>query len=97
MPNLQASIKDERKSLRRKETNLRMKRRYKSAIKDFSKNVDAGNVKDSEKSLSKAYKLLDKAAKTKLLKKQAASRKKSRLAKYFNKVVKDTASNVKTT
>ncbi len=97
MPNLKASIKDYRNSQKKKENNLKMKRRYKSAIKSLHKNLESGNIEDSKKSLSKTFKLLDKAAKTKLLKKNTASRKKSRLAKNFNKVIKETATDVKTT
>ncbi len=93
MPNLKASIKDLRKSGRRNENNLRTKRRYKAAVKEFKTNLEKNDLEASKKSLSKTYKLLDKAAKTKLLKKQTASRKKSRLTKILNK----TATNVKTT
>lgn len=93
MPNLKTSIKDLRKTKRKTQQNLRMKRRYKGAIKEFKTNIEKGDLENSKKSLSKTYKLLDKAAKTKLLKKQTASRKKSRLTKILNK----TASNVKTT
>ncbi len=92
MPNLKASIKDLRKSKKREAENLRMKRRYKTAIKELKTNLEKGDLENSEKSLSKSYKLLDKAAKTKLLKKETVSRKKSRLTKLFNK----TAANVKT-
>ncbi len=93
MPNLKASIKDNRKSQRRTEKNLRMKRRYKNAIKEFQTHLKNEDFENAKKSLSKAYELVDKAAKTKLLKKQTASRKKSRLTKLLNK----TALNVKTT
>lgn len=93
MPNLKASIKDSRKTKKRTEQNLRMKRRYRTAIKEFQNHIKENNVEAAKKSLSKTYKLLDKAAKTKLLKKQTASRKKARLTKLFNK----TADNVKPT
>jgi small subunit ribosomal protein S20 len=97
MPNLKASIKDYRNSQKKKENNLRMKRRYKTATKEFQKNLETGEVENAKKSLSKTFKLLDKAAKTKLLKKNTASRKKSRLTKSLNKVINTTAKNVKTT
>ena len=97
MPNLKASIKDYRNSQKKKENNLKMKRRYKAAIKEFNKDLETGNTEKSKTSLSKIFKLLDKAAKTKLLKKNTASRKKSRLTKNLNKVINKTASNVKNT
>ncbi len=96
MPNLKASIKAYRNSERKKEQNLRMKRRFRTAIKEFKTHLDAEDKKNSEQSLTKSYKLLDKAAKTKLLKQNTASRKKSRLTKSFNKVFNQTAKNVKT-
>ena len=96
MPNLKASIKANRNSKKKKEYNLRMKRRLRTAIKEFKTHLEAEDEKNSKKSLTKSYKLLDKAAKTKLLKKNTASRKKSRLTKGFNKVFKKTAKNVKT-
>jgi small subunit ribosomal protein S20 len=96
MPNLKASIKDYRNSEKKKEQNLKMKRRYRTAIKEFKTNLDAENAENSKKYLAKSFKLLDKAAKTKLLKKNTASRKKSRLTKSFNKVFKKAAKNVKT-
>lgn len=55
-------------------------------MKDTSKAVkksDAGA--DSKELLSKAYQAIDKAAKTGLIKKNAAARKKSRLAKNLKK------------
>ena len=97
MPNLKASIKDYRNSQKKKDNNLRMKRRYRTATKEFQKKLESGEIDNAKKSLSKTFKLLDKAAKTKLLKKKTASRKKSRLTKSLNKVIKDTATNVKTT
>ena len=96
MPNLKASIKAYRNSEKKKEQNLRMKRRFRTAIKEFNTNLDAKDKANSKKSLSKSFKLLDKAAKTKLLKKNTTSRKKSRLTKSFNKVFNQTAKNVKT-
>jgi len=92
MPNLKASIKDLRKTKKRTAQNLRMKKRYRGAVKELKTNLENKEIEKSKLSLSKTYKLLDKAAKTKLLKKQTASRKKSRLTKLFNK----TATNVKT-
>lgn len=97
MPNLKASIKDLRKSKRRTAENLRLKKRYKKTVKDLNKQIDNGDTKETPKTLSKTYKLLDKAAKRNLLKKNNVARKKSRLTKRVNKVISNPAEDVKNT
>lgn len=71
---------------RRHAFNLVRKDVLKNALKDVKKHVLAGNKKEAEKALSKAYKELDKSAKTHLIEKGNASRKKSRLAKQIAKL-----------
>lgn len=66
--------KAHRASLRKRVFNVRRKRAMKDAEKSVRKNM---TVED----LSKAYKAIDKAAKRGIIKKNTASRKKSRLAK----------------
>ncbi|MEK7538757.1 MAG: 30S ribosomal protein S20 [Patescibacteria group bacterium] len=64
--------------------------RRKKAMKDVTKEVRglavAKDKKAAQELLSKAYKAIDKAAKTNLIKKNAASRKKSRLAQLIKKI-----------
>jgi small subunit ribosomal protein S20 len=93
MPNLQTSIKDLRQSRRKAIINDRTRGRVKRAVKKFDTLVAEGKKKDATKTLSQVSKVLDKAAKSGVIKKNSASRKKSRLARKLNKL---TAKNVKT-
>ena len=72
--------KAHRASLKKRVFNLRRKRVLTDTVKTVRKAI-ATDTKEAEKSLSAAYKAIDKAAKTGVIKKNAASRKKSRLAK----------------
>ncbi len=72
--------KAHRASLRKHVFNVRRKRALVDTTKVVRKLITT-DTKEAEKSLSAAYKAIDKAAKTGVIKKNAASRKKSRLAK----------------
>ncbi|MES2994473.1 MAG: 30S ribosomal protein S20 [Patescibacteria group bacterium] len=72
--------KAHRASLRKHVFNVRRKRALVDTTKVVRKLITT-DTKEAEKSLSAAYKAIDKAAKTGIIKKNAASRKKSRLAK----------------
>lgn len=76
MPNIKSAKKALRSDAKKLVQNLRAKR----TMKDLEKKVRAGGEKAVE-SLSSAYKAIDKAAKIGVIKKNTASRKKSRLAK----------------
>jgi small subunit ribosomal protein S20 len=60
----------------------------KSTVKDVRKLIVGGKKGEAEKLLSSAFKALDKAAKRGVIKKNTASRKKSRLAKALSKLNK---------
>lgn len=70
-----------KKSLKRRERNLKRKEILKKAKKEFLRLVEAKKIEEAKQLLPKLYKLLDKAAKVKLIKKNKANRLKSRLAK----------------
>lgn len=72
--------KAHRASLKKHVFNVRRKRALSDTTKVVKKAI-VTNVAEAEKSLSAAYKAIDKAAKGGVIKKNAASRKKSRLAK----------------
>ncbi|HWH16122.1 MAG TPA: 30S ribosomal protein S20 [Candidatus Paceibacterota bacterium] len=72
--------KAHRASLKKRVFNLRRKRVLTDTVKTVRKAI-ATDTKEAEKTLSAAYQAIDKAAKTGVIKKNAASRKKSRLAK----------------
>jgi small subunit ribosomal protein S20 len=74
-----------RQSLRRKNRNIQQRRKIKTLIKQVKGLVSQKNVEEAKKALSQIYKLLDKAAKTGLIKKNMAARKKARISKLINK------------
>lgn len=71
--------KAHRASLRKRVFNVRRKRVMTETTKGVRKLI-ATDPKEAEKSLAAAYQAIDKAAKRGIIKKNAASRKKSRLA-----------------
>lgn len=75
-----------RGSEKKKVYNDRRKKTMKEVVKDVRTLVGAKDKTTAQAALSKAYKALDKAAKTNLIKKNTASRKKSRLAKMIKKM-----------
>ena len=84
MPLLQSAKKALRQTERRRERNLLKKTAYKKAIKYIRKLLAVGKTDEAKKLLPIAYKALDKAAKTGVIKKGKADRLKSRLAKKFS-------------
>lgn len=86
MPITRSAKKALRQSVRRKEANSARKTAYKTAVKDFRKNILAKDAKKAADELRLAMKTLDKAAKANAIKKNKASRLKSRLQKALNKV-----------
>lgn len=85
MPNRKAAIKDLRTSARRTERNKKLKDNLKASIKKSLKAIEAKDVTAKELVI-KATKAIDKAAKTGLIKKNTASRRKSRLDRNLNKL-----------
>jgi len=81
MPNTKVAIRALRKSERNRYSNLSKKRVLKNVIKDVKKSIEEGDKEVLKTKLTLAYKKLDKAAKTNLIKKNKAARIKSRLAK----------------
>lgn len=87
MPNKKSAEKELRKSVKRQAENKKVKKVMKQAIKTSNKTIAAGE-KLSAESLSLTTKLIDKAAKKGVIKKNTAARQKSRLAKRANKIGK---------
>ena len=73
-----------RASLKKRVYNLRRKNALMDATKTLRKASENGKA-DSAKLLSDAYKAIDKAAKSGVIKKNTAARKKSRLARLVSK------------
>lgn len=79
MPITKSAKKALRSSDRKRVVNIRRKKAVEVAVKQVKKLAVKGDNKATQEALSLAYKALDKAAKAGLIKKNAASRKKSRL------------------
>ncbi len=80
MPITQSAKKALRQGVRRHARNLVRKDAYKKAVKEFRAFVAEKKTEEAKKFLPMLYKALDKAAKTKVIEKNKASRLKSRLS-----------------
>ena len=84
MPITKSAKKNLRKSEKRRVHNLGYKRRMKKLVKQVT-SLAKENKEEAKKLLPKVYKTLDKTAKVGIIKKNTASRKKSRLTKLVEK------------
>ncbi|TCS83753.1 30S ribosomal protein S20 [Tepidibacillus fermentans] len=84
MPNIKSAIKRVKTTKKHNERNSAQKSALKTAIKHFEVAVQNNDVEAAKTALLNATKKLDKAVTKGLIHKNAASRKKSRLAKKFN-------------
>ncbi len=85
MPITKSAKKALRQSKKRMVQNLAFKRKFKAAVKEFRKEVSTGNLEKAKSLLPTVYQSVDKAAKKGVIKKNTASRYKSRLAQMLNK------------
>ena len=74
-----------RQNARRKIRNIKRKDKMKSVIKEARTLIEQKKFSEAKKLLPKVYQTLDKTAKVGTIKKNTASRRKSRLTKAFNK------------
>ena len=81
MPIIKSAKKALRGSKRKKVFNDRRVKTLKESVKKIEKLSKAGNKDEAQKLLSVAYQAIDKAAKRGVIKKNTASRKKSRLTR----------------
>jgi len=81
MPILNAAKKAIRQDKVRRARNLSHKRAYKRILKEARILIAEGKQKEAEALLPKIYKTLDKSAKRNIIKKNTASRYKSRFTK----------------
>lgn len=83
----QSAKKGVRQSKRRQAMNQKRKKKVKILIKEARILVDQKKIEEAKKILPQIYKALDKAAKKNTIKKNTASRKKSRIAKMMAKTI----------
>ncbi len=86
MPITKSAKKALRQNVRRKAGNLVYKNKIKDLLKEVKALVSEKKLKEAKDLLPQIYKALDKAAKVGVIKKNAASRKKSRITKLINKL-----------
>ena len=85
MPIKQSAKKYLRASTKRAAQNLKTKKIFKAAVKNFSELVKADKIEDAKKMFPTVQKALDKAAKIGVITKNTSARKKSRLVKMMKK------------
>lgn len=85
MPIIKSAKKRVRQSEKRQELNYGVRRKLKTAIKDFMDLIKAGKVKEASEFMPQAQKAIDMAAKKNIIHKNTANRRKSRLANMMPK------------
>lgn len=78
--------KAHRSSLQKRVHNLRRKSKVSKATKSLKNLLATGNKKEAEQMMREVQSALDKAVKGKTIKKNTASRKKSRLTKLIKNI-----------
>jgi len=86
MPITKSAKKALRQNSKKRIFNLRKIKKMRSLIKKSRDLIKDKKKDDALKILPKAYKAIDKASKRGIIKKNTASRKKSRLTKAINKI-----------
>ncbi len=84
MPIIKSAKKALRRSKKRRADNIQKRKKLKGLLKEVSRLVSEKKINEAKKILPEIYKALDKAAKTNLIKKNTAKRKKSRIAKSIS-------------
>lgn len=88
MPITKSATKALRQSIKRRAQNLKKKNKVKTLIKQARKLALQKNSEEAKNLLPQVYKALDKAAKTHVLNKNTASRKKSRITRLVGRIEK---------
>ena len=84
MPITKSAKKSMLQSLKRQKQNLHYKKKVKEVRKEITRLAENKKFEDAKALLGQYYKAIDKAAKVNILKKNTASRKKSRLSAWLN-------------
>ena len=83
-----AAQKALRQSKRRRTVNIKRQINLKNLLKEVKLLVSQKKIEEAKKILPQVYQILDKSAKVGLIKKNTASRRKSRIDKSINKTQK---------
>lgn len=85
MPITKSAKKALRQSQKRRTHNIQKRKTIKELVKKIKQLVAEKKNSEAKALLPQIYKLLDKAAKTNLVKKNTSNRKKSRITKMINR------------
>ena len=85
MPITSSAKKALRVGKKKKIFNIRRKSAMENSLKSIKKLIKENKIKEAEKMLPEVYQAIDKAFKTKFIKKNAAARYKSRITVAVNK------------
>jgi small subunit ribosomal protein S20 len=85
MPNTTSAKKALRQNEQRRVKNLGTKRGAKHAVKEFRQLIGTGKLDEAAAKLPSVFKILDKAAKAGVIKKNKSNRLKSRLSLQLNR------------
>jgi small subunit ribosomal protein S20 len=85
MPNIRAAIKSLRQDKKKYERNKTRRSEIRTLIRNAKQLIENKEIEEAEKALRVVESRLDKAAKTKTIKKENASRRISRLKKQLSK------------
>lgn len=86
MPITKSAKKALRQNRKKRLFNLRRSKTMKSTIKEINQLIKEKKKKESLTLLPKAYKAIDKATKRRVIKKNTANRKKSRITKAIERI-----------
>lgn len=88
MPIKKASFKDLRQSKKRMARNLKIKNSLKKTAKEGRRLIDAKKNEEAQKIIKQSIKEVDRAISKGIIKKNTGARKKSRLMKKLNALLK---------
>ncbi|MCD6094794.1 30S ribosomal protein S20 [bacterium] len=89
MPITKSAKKALRKDIKRHKRNLAWKKKIKSLQKEIKKLLEKKEIEKAKKLLPQFYKIVDKAAKNNVIKKNTAARKKSRLSRLITQYTRE--------
>lgn len=84
MPNIKSSIRSVKTDAERRAKNFAVRSALKNASRKLISAIDAATVEDADAQYKNACSVIDKAAADGVIHKNAAARRKSRLAKKLN-------------
>ncbi len=93
MPKTKSAKKALRQNKKRRQRNLVYKEKIKKLVKEVRILCANKKVEEAKKILPQVYKLIDKAAKVGVIKKNTAARKKSKIAKLIFQISATRSSN----